>query len=165
MAQPSRQRPRRTCHAFNHLICRRLSCNFLHLCEICWVGHSAWVHSNRDSSIFKPTTWTPLRLFIFEHELSNHPDQAFVKQLINDLCHGCFIGYKGPQFSYSTNNLVSAYQHPTTINIILEKECQLGCILGPSPVKFPDFGTGLYVQRWWWVENYLPFIYIAIHKY
>ena len=61
----------------------------------------------------KPTPWTPLQSFILERELSDHPDQAFVKQLINDPCHGCFISYKGPQFSYYANNLVSAYQHPT----------------------------------------------------
>ena len=68
----------------------------------------------------KPTPWTPLRPFILECDLSNHPDQAFVKRLINNLCHGCLIGYKGPQFSYSANNLVSAYQHPTTIDATLE---------------------------------------------
>ena len=79
----------------------------------------------------KPTSWTLLRLFILECELSNHPCQAFVKWLINDLCHGCFIGYKGPQFSYCANKLVSAYQHPTTIDTTLKKECQLGRIVGP----------------------------------
>ena len=78
----------------------------------------------------KPTPWTPLQPFILERELSNHPDKAFVMRLINDLCHGCFIGYEGPQFSYCTNNLVSAYQYPTIIDATLEKECQLGCILG-----------------------------------
>ena len=67
----------------------------------------------------KPTPWTPLRPFILKHELSNHADQTFIKQLIKDLFHDCFIGYKGPQFSYSANNLVSAYQHPTTIDTTL----------------------------------------------
>ena len=69
----------------------------------------------------KPTPWTLLRPFILEHELSNHPDQAFVKRLINDFCHGCFIDYKGPQFSHRANNLVFAYQHPTTIDATLKK--------------------------------------------
>ena len=61
------------------------------------------------SPLSKPTPWTPLQLFVLEHELNDHPDNAFVKQLINDLCHGCFIGYKGPQFSYCATNLMSAY--------------------------------------------------------
>ena len=90
----------------------------------------------------KPTHWTPLRPFILERELSNHPDQAFVKQLINDLRHGCFIGYEGPQFSHCANNLVSAYQHPTTIDATLKKECQLGRILGPFQYPpLPNFRT------------------------
>ena len=90
----------------------------------------------------KPTPWTPLRPFILERELSNHPDKAFVKRLINDLCHGCFIGYEGPQFSYCANNLVSAYQHPTVIDATLEKECQLGRILGPfQHPPLPNFRT------------------------
>ena len=78
----------------------------------------------------KRTPCTPLRPFILERELSNHPNKAFVKQLINYLCHGCLIGYKGPQFPYCATNLVSAFQHPEVIDATLEKECQLGRILG-----------------------------------
>ena len=144
VAQPGRLRPQRTCYAINHSVCRRSSCNFLHLCEVCGANHSAWVGT---VTLSKLTPWTPLRLFVLEHELSNHPNQAFVKKLINDLCHGCFIGYKGPHFSHSANNLVSAYQHPTTIDATLEKECQLGRILGPfqyPPLpKFQTSGLGL----------------------
>ena len=90
----------------------------------------------------KPTPWTPLRPFILERELSNHPNKAFVKQLINDLCHGCLIGYKGPQFPYCATNLVSAFQHPEVIDATLEKECQLGRILGPfQNPPLPNFRT------------------------
>jgi len=63
------------------------------------------------------------------------------------LCHGCSIGYTGPQFSYHANNLVSAYQHPTVIDATLEKECQLGRILGqfqaPPLPNFRTLGLGL----------------------
>ena len=58
---------------------------------------------------FKPTPRTPLRPFVLEHELSNHPNKYFVKQLINDLSNGCSIEYKGPQFSYHATNLLFAY--------------------------------------------------------
>jgi len=37
--------------------------------------------------LIKPTPWTPLRLFILEHELCNHPDRVFVRQLIDNLLH------------------------------------------------------------------------------
>ena len=50
MAQPSYLWPQRTHHAFNRSICRRSSCNFLHLCEVCGANHSAQVCPNRDSS-------------------------------------------------------------------------------------------------------------------
>lgn len=142
MEQPSYQRPRSTCHTFNCSVCCHSTCNFLHQCEICWSSHSTWTCPNRDRPLSKPTPWTPLRPFVFERELSNHPDNAFVKQLINDLCQGCFIGYKGPQFSYCANNLVSAYQHPTIIDATLAKECQLGHILGPFHYSLlPSFRT------------------------
>ena len=48
MGQPSRQRPRRTCHAFNRSICNQTSCNFLHLCEVCGASHSARLCPCRD---------------------------------------------------------------------------------------------------------------------
>ena len=115
----------------------------------------------------KPTPWIPLRLFILACQLSDHPDQAFVKQLINDLYHGCFIGYKGLQFSYCTNNLVSTYQHPTKLILspLYKRRMYLRTISVSSPAKFPDIGTGLSPKTRCWVENHLPFICIAIHKY
>ena len=94
--------------------------------------------------LIKPKPWTPLRLFILKCELSKHPNKAFVK-LIEHLC--CFIGYKGPQFSYHANNLVSAYQQPEVIDTILKKESQLGQILGlfqtPPLPNFRTLGLGL----------------------
>ena len=60
----------------------------------------------------KPKPWSPVRSFILERELCNHPDKAFVKKLIFYLCHGCTIGYTGPQFSHLASNLLSAYQQP-----------------------------------------------------
>ena len=120
----------------------------------------------------KPTPWTPLRPFILERELRNHPDNAFIKQLINDLCHGCFIGYKGPQFSYSVANLVSAYQQPTIIDVTLAKECQLGRILGPCHYPpLPNFrilGLGLVPKHdggWRIIYHLSAPPYISINKF
>ena len=36
-------------------------------------------------SLLKSQPGTPIRLFVLEHELSNHPDKTFVMQLIHDL--------------------------------------------------------------------------------
>ena len=36
---------------------------------------------------------TPLRPFILEGELCNHPDKAFVELLLSDIRQGCDIGY------------------------------------------------------------------------
>ena len=94
------------------------------------------------AALNKPKPWTPIRSFILERELCYHPDKAFVKKSIDDLCHGCTIGYNGPQLSNSASNLISAYQQPKVIDDALKKECEMGCILGPfeSP-PLPNFCT------------------------
>ena len=74
----------------------------------------------------KPKPWSPLQPFILKCKLSKHPNKAFVQQFTEDFCHGCFIDYKGPQFSYHANDLVSAYQQPEVIDATLKKEYQLG---------------------------------------
>ena len=53
--------------------------------------------------LFKPSPWTSLRPFALKRELSDHPDKAFVKQLISDLSHGCSIGYKKNAIFLSCN--------------------------------------------------------------
>ena len=78
-----------------------------------------------------PRTRTPLRPLILECELANHPDKAFVQQLISNLVHGCAIGYNGPQFVGHAKHLSSALQHPDIIDDSLKKEMEMGRILGP----------------------------------
>jgi len=90
----------------------------------------------------KPLPWTPLRPFVLERELSYHPDQVFVRQLIDNLQHGCEIGYTGPQFTYLASNLESAYQQPHVIDATLKDECEAGRILGPfDKPPLPNFRT------------------------
>ena len=79
-----------------------------------------------------PGSRTPLRPLVIERELAvNHPDKAFVKQLISDLVHGCSIGYHGPQFGANAKHLSSALQHTNIIDESLKKETEAGRILGP----------------------------------
>ena len=90
----------------------------------------------------KPQPWTPVRSFLLKRELSFHPDKVFVRQLVDDLQHGCSIGYTGPQFAHLANNLTSAYQQPGVIDAILTRECEVGRILGPFQIPpLPNFRT------------------------
>ena len=90
----------------------------------------------------KSHTWTSIRSFLLERELSFHPDKVFVRQLIDDLQHGCSIGYTGPQFAHQANKLLSAHQQATVIDATLQKECEVGRILGPFQTPpLPNFRT------------------------
>ena len=95
----------------------------------------------------KPQSWTPIRLFLLECELSSYSDKVFVRQLIHDLQFGCNIGYTGPQFAHLANNLPSAHQQPNAIDATLKKECEAGHFLGPfqtPPLKiFRTSGLGV----------------------
>ena len=77
------------------------------------------------------TITTPLRPFEFERELAQHPNKAFVRQLITDLTHGCNVGYKGPQFSHTHPHLPSAHLMPQVIDESLRRECDAGRLAGP----------------------------------
>ena len=73
---------------------------------------------------------------------SSHPDKIFVRQLVNDLQHGCSIGYTGSQFAHLAKNLPFAFQQPSVIDATLQKECEAGRILGPFPTPpLPNFRT------------------------
>ena len=103
------------------------------------------VHNS--NPLHKPYPWTPIRSFLLESELSLHPDKVFIRSLIDDLQHGCSIGYTGPQFAHLATNLPSAFQQPNVIDAALAKECKAGRILGPfqaPPLQnFRTSGLGL----------------------
>ena len=86
-----------------------------------WSGPA---YSTGSPYLDKPILWTLIRLFVLECELSNYPNKAFVRWLINNLLHGCAFGYVGPRFTYFANNLHSASQQPE-INTILKYKCKL----------------------------------------
>ena len=105
------------------------------------------VHAPTKGACIRPFPWTQLRPFMLKWELSNHLDKAFVRQLFDDLQHSCNIGYLGPQFAHSANNLASALRQPEVIDLALQKECEAGRILGPfQSLPLPNFrssGLGL----------------------
>ena len=77
---------------------------------------------------------------VVSSELVSHPDRHFVDALLNNLTNGCNIGYTGPQFNHSSQNLHSAYQHLTILDATIAEECKLGRFWGhlTSP-HFPHF--------------------------
>jgi len=114
----------------------------------------------------------PLQPFILEHELSDHPDKVFVRQLIDNLRQDCAIGYISPQFSYFASNLQSASQQPEVIDVTLKEYCSAGKILGPfdqPPLsKFHTSGLGLVPKHdggWWTIYHQsVPFAH-SINDY
>ena len=64
-------------------------------------------------------------------ELSDHPDAAWVKRLLHGIEHGVNLGYHGPRCHRIAKNLTSAFQHPHIIDKEIQKEVDLGRILGP----------------------------------
>ena len=73
------------------------------------------------TEVSHPGSRTPLQPLVIKWELVNHPDKAFVEQLIKDLVHGCSIGYHGPQFPAIAKHLSSALQHTSVIDKSLKK--------------------------------------------
>ena len=150
-----------TCHTFNHSFCHWRNCTYTHHCEHCGATHSAKHCPTWGALLSKSKPWAPILPFILERKSSLYQDQAFVLKLIYDLCHGCTIGYSGSQFFYLANYLVFTYQYPDVIGATLEKECELGHILGPfeSPPlsNFQTPGLSLVPKHdnGWWIIYHL----------
>ena len=68
-----------------------------------------YLHSTVPNSIYLPIITvkpsTPLLIDRLIFELSSHPNHSFIKTLIDNLTHGCHIGYKGPHFAHTSRNL------------------------------------------------------------
>ena len=73
----------------------------------------------------------PLRPFILEWELRNHPDKALLSCFYLIFDKGCDIAFTGPQFTHIAHNLQSIFAHPSIINDALAVECLNNRIIGP----------------------------------
>lgn len=74
---------------------------------------------------------TPLRRSQFEAELKDHPDPAWVSDLLHSIDEGVQLGYTGPRSKQVARNLRSAWQHPQIIDKEIDKETQMKRLLGP----------------------------------
>ena len=74
---------------------------------------------------------TPLRLLKFKEELRNHPNPAWVSDILTGIDKGVPLGYHGPRCQRISRNLTSAFQHPEIIDNELYKEITAKRIIGP----------------------------------
>ena len=74
---------------------------------------------------------TSINIAKLEQELSSHPDQVFVQNLLRDLSSGLNIGYTGPWQTHTVKNLLSVRNNPQVVKDYLLKEISLRCIAGP----------------------------------
>ena len=74
---------------------------------------------------------TPVKLERMIPFLYTYDNQKDATTLINGFSHGFSLGYEGPRVAMSAKNLKSAYEHPVVVNEKIEKEVQLGRIVGP----------------------------------
>ena len=78
---------------------------------------------------------TPLKHSVWETALQDHPDKEFVHYITSGLQFGFRIGFDhGRPLRRATCNMLSATQHPEPITEYIEKELQLGRMLGPLSV-------------------------------
>ena len=88
-------------------------------------------HQQRHSQIESEKSNTPLQYTHFESELKHHPDKSWSLNLLQSIQLGVTLGYEGPRGPMEARNLLSARMHPTIVDDKLQRECQMGRLLGP----------------------------------
>jgi hypothetical protein len=87
------------------------------------------VHESRTESTVSNHNYvtTPINIRNLEEELTNHPDQSFVKELIEGLKYGFNTGIsKLPQTPFESKNLLSARSQPKIVDTLIEQELSKG---------------------------------------
>ena len=101
---------------------------------------------------------TPMQLLQLERKLDFHPDKVFVCQLLDNIRHGCCIGYDGPHFKHTAKHLPTAYTHA---EIITKAKRMSGRPHGwpihtTNPSEPPLLRPGSCPQKGWGLASYLP---------
>ena len=92
---------------------------------------------------------TPLNASAWSSCLQHHPDEAFVRYIMDGIRQGFRIGFRHTSpLQSAKRNIPSADEHPEIISDYIDKECSLGRILGPfspndiePPVQVSRFGV------------------------
>ena len=83
---------------------------------------------------------TPVKPDILRHLLRDHPNQHFVKRLIDNLTDGADIGFVGSRHSRYTANSATARTHRDILSNSINKEVSLSHAVGPFELPpFSDF--------------------------
>jgi hypothetical protein len=84
---------------------------------------------------------SPIRVHMFQHFLSSHPDKKLVSELIHDLTEGVRIGYNGPRDKFRPSpNLPILPEHEKFIDTEIQKEVDAKRRIGPfDEPPFPNF--------------------------
>ena len=88
------------------------------------------------STAFHPVSMvSPLKVDVFAHELSNHPDQTKVSFVLNGLRNGVKLGFHSPRWLQSAKrNKPSVNQHTDVVDNYLAHEVALHRVAGPFPL-------------------------------
>ena len=88
---------------------------------------------------FKQIAHTPIRLNTMLPYLNRYPS-LHASELIQGFTNGFSLKFQGPPATYVARNHLSAYQHPQVMKAKIQKELDLGRMLGPynSP-PLPNF--------------------------
>ena len=88
---------------------------------------------------------TPLRLQAWSRALRHHPDQEFVRYILQGIRQGFHIGFdrQAIQCRSAKRNMLSAEQNPSVVERYLQKEREAGRIVGPLPHPI----VGLQISR------------------
>ena len=139
--------------------CIRDRCNYSHVCLSCHNSHPQrkcpeLMSSKKTDRIKKragpsqpynqvslPEVSTPLNIEQFKHYLEYHPDQEFVKYLIDGFSYGFHTGLKKlPSSTLELNNLLSARCQPEITRNLISKEVEKGFLSGPyENMPFPVY--------------------------
>ena len=76
---------------------------------------------------------SPLVVAAWQQALKGHPDQKYVRLLLEGMKEGFRIGFDYAKYRCSSakKNMVSACKNPTVVTEYLKKELELGRVIGP----------------------------------
>ena len=136
---------------FVHCSCignRILSSSDLLISSHCWMGlvDGQYIYWNdlaglsappshpRPAPISNHPTPSPVAVSHFSTYLRSHPDQHFVRYVLQSLSKGFRIGVMGSvEIQSSAHNHSSSRKNPGVMSSYIQLECSAGCLLGPFP--------------------------------
>ena len=91
--------------------------------------HSHLTNPMPHSPLSRPLS-TPIKVDKLQFYLEGYPARS-KQYLLDGFSFGFSIDYVGPRHNFSSKNLISAITNPTAVDAKLDKEIQLGRIVGP----------------------------------